>query len=162
MKKPVIITIVVCIVIIMLTFCVAIFLGLNQKKEAISAYDFQSIMKSKGYIVQDVKEQVEDYDYVKQVYLAINDDYSYQIEFYEFSDDSDSKDFFDYNKSIFETSKGNSSAETSKALKNYSKYTLSTDGEYKVLSRIDNTAVYIDVDKEYKDEINSVLKELGY
>ncbi len=162
MKKPIIITVTICVVIILIALFIARFISINKDKIAISAYDFQNNMESKGYIINDASEQFEDYNNIKQVYLAIKEDYSYQIEFYEFSDAENAQDFFEYNKSIFESSKGSSSAEKSTALKNYSKYTLSTSGEYKVLSRIDNTVVYINVDAEYKNEINDVLKELGY
>lgn len=37
-------------------------------------------------------------------------------------------------------------------MSNYSKYALSTSGEYKVVSRIENTAVYLNVDSSYKDK----------
>ena len=70
--------------------------------------------------------------------------------------------FFNLNKDVFEKIKGNTAAETSVNLKNYSVYTLSTDSKYRVLSRIDNTVVYINVDKQYKDEVKGILEELGY
>jgi len=90
----------------------------------------------------------------------IDDDY--QIEFYELSNEENAIDMYATNKIRFETSKGNSSAVTNFDFKNYSKYTLTTNGKYKVLSRIDNTLIYIDVDKDYKDIVKDLLKEIGY
>lgn len=46
--------------------------------------------------------------------------------------------------------------------KNFQKYTLSTESKYKVISRIDNTVIYLNVDDNYKEEVKNVLKELGY
>ena len=58
--------------------------------------------------------------------------------------------------------KSNSSVQTNINGKNYSKYTLSSDGKYMIVSRINNTVVYLDVDSSYKDEIKTILNELGY
>lgn len=119
-------------------------------------------MSQKGYSVQDASSQFSKYDYVKQAYIAISEDYSYKVEFYELLDDSYATSFYNNNKSIFESSKGNVSAETNVGLKNYSKYTLSSNGKYMVVSRIDNTVIYVDVDDNYKDTVKALLDELGY
>ena len=63
---------------------------------------------------------------------------------------------------FFEKQKENTLAETNVNGKNYSKYTLSTGNKYKVLSRIDNTVIYLDVDNSYKEEVKNILGELGY
>lgn len=160
MKKTLIIVIIA--VVLILAIVGVIFINLNKEKTSITASAFYDIMSQKGYIVQDAKSQFSDYDYITQVYIAASEDYSYQIEFYELSDDSYATSFFNNNKSIFESSKGNASAQTSVALKNYSKYTLSSNGKYMVLSRIDNTVVYVNVDDTYKDSIKTILDELGY
>lgn len=70
--------------------------------------------------------------------------------------------FYNTNKSIFEAYKDNSSVETNFNGKNYSKYTLNTNGQYMLLSKIDNTVIYLKVDSENKDSINKLMKELGY
>lgn len=102
------------------------------------------------------------YDYITQVYLAIDDSYKYQIEFYELSDADYASSFYNNNKSIFEESKSSSAVETSVSSGNNSKYTLVTNGKYKVVSRIDNTVIYVNVDDEYKAEVKDLLEELGY
>lgn len=58
--------------------------------------------------------------------------------------------------------KSNSSAQTNISGKNYSKYTLSSGEKYMVVSRINNTVVYLDVNSNYKDEVKTILSELGY
>jgi hypothetical protein len=119
-------------------------------------------MQQKDYTVLDANSQFSDYDYIQQVYIAVDSNSNYQIEFYELSDDSHATIFYNNNKEIFEESKENTSAETSVDLKNYSKYTLSSNGEYMVVSRIDNTVIYVDVDQNYKENVKDVLNELGY
>ncbi len=131
-------------------------------KKAITYNEFKNKMESMNYIVQDVKDQFYNYDYINQAYIAINKENTYQIEFYELSNNNYSTSFFNKNKSIFKKSKSAISIETSVDLGNNSKYVLETDGKYKVISRIDNTVVYLDVDDKYKSTVNDLLKKLGY
>lgn len=160
MKKSVIIAIIA--VTIVVAIIGVIFVNLNKEKNSITASNFYTIMSQKEYSVQDASSQFSGYDYVKQAYIAISKDYNYQIEFYELLDDAYATSFYNNNKSIFEASKGNASSETSVGLKNYSKYTLSSNGKYRVVSRIDNTVIYVDVDDNYEDTVKALLDELGY
>ena len=160
MKKALII---VAIVIIIIAIIIGIvFAKLNKEKISITASEFYNTMFHKGYYVQDSKDQFSEYDYIKQVYIAVDKNYNYKIEFYELSDDSYAIDFYNNNKLIFESSKGSTNAETSVSLKNYSKYTLISNGKYKVISRINNTVIYLNVDDNYKDIVKGLLDELGY
>lgn len=102
------------------------------------------------------------YDYITKVYLAINSSSEYQIEFYELSNSDYASSFYNNNKSIFEKSKSSSNVETSISSGNNSKYTLTTNRKYKVVSRIDNTIIYVNADEGFKTEIKDLLKELGY
>ena len=139
-----------------------LFTSLNKEKTSITASQFKTTMEEKGYVVSDATSQFSSYDYVEQVYVAAPSGYAYKIEFYELSDESYAMSFYNNNKSIFESSKGNSSGETSVSMKNYSKYTLSSSGKYQVVSRIDNTVIYLNVDASHKDTVKDLLKELGY
>jgi hypothetical protein len=129
------------------------------KKTALTASDFKSKMASNGYTVEDATNQF-DSEQIKQVYLALND--AYQIEFFEASSEAQAISAYKENKALFEASKGSTFGETTNNVSNYSKYTLKSDGKYKVISRIDTTWIYVDADDTYKAEINTVLKELGY
>ena len=129
---------------------------------AITSDDFKSKMESSGYTVQEATNQMSDYDYIKQVYIAISSDSTYQIEFYELSDNDYASSFFNNNKKTFEDSKSSGSTETSVSVGNNEKYTLTTNGKFKVVSRIDNTVIYLNVDDNYKSSVKDVLKNLGY
>lgn len=78
------------------------------------------------------------------------------------SDADNAVSFFNTNKNIFENSKSNDAIETSVSMGNNSKYTLTTNSRYKVVSRIDNTVIYLDVADQYKNDVQSILKSLGY
>ena len=107
-------------------------------------------------------DSFSNYDYIEKAYIALEEDYDYKIEFYKLDEEEDAIDFYKLNKEKFESQKGSGSAESTVNIGNNSKYTLTTNGEYKVISRIENTAIYLDVDKKYKDEVKEILKELGY
>ncbi len=161
MKKVVLIALIVVVMVVVIGR--VIFINLNNKeKTSITASSFYTTMSQKGYIVQDASSQYANYDYVKQVYIATSEDYSYQIKFYELLNDSYAISFYNNIKPIFGSSKGNAPVATNVALNNYSKYTLPLNGKYMVISRINNTIIYVDVDDNYKDTVKSILDELGY
>lgn len=131
-------------------------------KTAITSSDFKDKMENKGYVVQDATNQFSEYNYINQVYIALNSDSACQIEFYELSNIDSAINFFNNNKTLFENSKTSGAVEASVDVGNNSKYTLETNGQYKVVSRIDNTVVYLNVSHDYKSEVKDILKELGY
>ena len=67
--------------------------------------------------------------------------------------DVDNAKYFYNNKNIFEREKVNSNNNYSLNLSNYFKYSLTTDSLYKVVSRIDNTLLYVNEDEKYKEII---------
>lgn len=133
-----------------------------KNKTMISAGEFKSKMESKNYVITDATNQFSSNSEIKQVYIAQEKSGNYQIEFYQLDNVDNAVSFYKNNKEIFESSKSNSNTYSDVTLKNYAKYTLKTNGEYKVLSRIDNTVIYINVDSKYNDNIDKILKELGY
>lgn len=134
----------------------------NKQKTPITSSDFKTTMESKGYVVTDATSQFSGYDYVKKVYVAQSSDASYQIEFYQMSDESYAATFYSNNKSIFASSAGTSTGNTEFSGKNYSKYSLTSNGKYQYISRIDNTVVYLSVDSSYVDNAKDIVKKLGY
>lgn len=131
-------------------------------KVAITSSDFKTKMEKEGYTIQEVTNQFDDYNYVSKAYIALSSDSKYQIEFYKLSDSDNASSFFNNNKATFENSKSSSASETSISGGNYAKYTLTTNGQFKVLSRIDNTVIYLNVPDSYKSTIKEVLKKIGY
>ncbi len=45
---------------------------------------------------------------------------------------------------------------------NYNYFSFNADGNFHLIARIDNTMVYCETKKEYKDEIIDLVKTLGY
>ena len=131
-------------------------------KTSITADEFKSLMEAKGNTVGDSSDYFSDDDSMTHVYVALIGNGSYQIDFYETDSPAAAERLFADNKSLFEKYAGKGSSHTSASAANYDSYKLTVGGYYKVLSRIDNTLLYVNAREEYKDEINSILDELGY
>ena len=130
------------------------------ERECIDDEEFSRIMTNEGFIVVNVKDQFAQYNYIEEAYVATNN--NYKIEFYELEEDNYAIDFYETNKKIFEETKSNTSFYLNEDYPESNKYTLTTEKEYKVISRIEDTVVYLNMDKKYKDEANNILKKLGY
>lgn len=147
--------------IVLVGIVLVVFNTLNKEKTPISANTFNTTMESKGYIMTDTTSQFAQYgNYMSKSYAAQKT--GYQIEFYELSSEENAISMYNTNKTKFESQKSNASASATASMNNYATYSLTTNGKYKYLSRIDNTLVYIDVDESYKDVVKDIMKEIGY
>ncbi len=163
MKKSTKIIIAVSIILVIAILAtIAIFAFVNQEKKAITFEEFKTNMEEKGFIISDVTSEFTEYGYIETVCIAASQDYSYQIEYYKLLNEEYAVKFYNKNKSIFENEKTGASVETEKNGKNYLKYALETNGKYSALSKIDNTVMYVNADATFKNDIKSILKELGY
>ena len=131
-------------------------------KNVLSVDDFNKKMEDKGYTVQDASSQMSEVKEIENVSIAIDKDQEYQIEFYKLDSADSAVIFFNENKEIFENSKTNNNSYSEANMANFSTYTLTTNDKYKLLSRIDNTVLYIDVLKDAKSEVKELVKQLGY
>ena len=129
------------------------------KKEAITADDFKSKMEDLGYKITDATGQFKGQT-VDSVQLALKDDY--QIEFYVLPSVEQAQSAYTQNKSNIENVKASVSTNKSLEIKNFSYYTRTTDSIYYVVSRVDNTFIYVAAKVEYKDEISDIISKFGY
>jgi len=156
MKK--IIAAIVSVLLICSVFCMT---GCGEKT-SITAETFKTTMDASGYTVQDATSQFADYPQITQVYIALGENGAYQIEFYEFDSVESARMMFNGNKSNFEATIIDNYSKSSSSLANYDRYVLTANEQFKVLSRIDNTLIYINVPVEYKDAVKTVLEQIGY
>ena len=154
MKKKIISISLICMLLLLsLTGCT--------KKTAITTENFKSIAQSHNYSITNAKSQYSAYNYITEATIAgINN--QWQVEFFVLESEADAKSMFETNKTIFQNSKGSVSTEKSTNLGNHSLYSLTSNGFYMYLSRIDNTLLYVKVSETYKDTIKDFIKELKY
>ncbi len=129
-------------------------------KEAIDEEDFNRIMINEGFDVVNVVNKYTEYPYFEEAYIAKKE--GYEIQFYELENDSYAKKLYNANKQQMESEKNGTYIDSNVELINFNKYTLDTQGTYTVVSRIDDTIIYLNVNNEYKEEVNAILKKLGY
>ena len=129
-------------------------------KKAITTSDFKSKAEKAGYQTADVYNQYKEFGYVKEATVATKD--GYQVEFYVLDNKSNAAGMFNTNKTTFENTKSGSATESSVELGNYSTYSLTSSDSYMYLSRVDNTLIYVKVPESAKDNVKSLIKELGY
>lgn len=148
----------------LITLCLVMVLSFVgcAKKDPITSQVFNDTMTQSGYTINDIQEQYDDLGFVTEAYIAVDETASYQIEFYVLSDKERAVKMFDGNKQNLEENKASSHISTSVSAGNHSKYTLTADSEYVLISRIDNTVIYAKTALDYKDAVNTAVEALGY
>ncbi|MBQ8317784.1 MAG: hypothetical protein IJX85_05550 [Lachnospiraceae bacterium] len=133
----------------------------GEKKDFMTAREFYEEMEDEGYELVDVTSQYYSYG-IDEAYVAVASNDRYQIEFYELNSISKAENMFETNKDYFEGRAGSSRITSSYGLGDYDVYSLTSNGDYMYLCRIDNTLLYIDVDDRYKEEVKEIIDELDY
>ena len=159
MKKALIIIGIILLVIVGIGLIV--FNSLNVEKQPLTADMFLARLQSKGYKMTDTTSQFAQYGSLMTKSYAAQKS-GYQIEFYQLSNEENAIMMYNTNKAKFESQKTNASTSTTAGMNNYAKFSLTTNGKYKYVSRIDNTLVYLDVEETYKGEVKDIMKEIGY
>lgn len=133
-----------------------------EKKVALEKEQFTDIMEKEKFTIIDAAEQFADFKQVKTAYIAQEENANYQIEFYVLDSNESAIDFYNTNKTKFEESANSVKSTSEVNLANYNKYIQTNNDKYKVISRIDKTAIYLNVDKKYKAEVEEIIEKLGY
>ena len=141
-------------------FLTIIVLGGCFTKKSITSSEFKNIMEKNGYTISENQEE-HDFDGVDESFLAVKTD-KYQIEFYTFNQEILAEGFFEEKVNEFVSLEDGNNIKTSQQGSNYKTYSITTEDVYAYISRIDDTLLYVNVDKEYKDEVQTSIKELNY
>ena len=147
--------------IILSVMMIFLLVGCGNNRKAITTEEFKDKAKSHNYIINNAISQFEEYKYINEATVVSNAS-NWKVEFYILKDKNSAVSVYEYNKEDFIKSKGNGSKETSESIGNYSNYSLTTNGNYMYLSKIDNTLIYVVADEKYTEDIKSFVQELGY
>jgi len=140
-----------------------VLIGCQSSRTPITANEFTVKAETVGYTIQDAANQFPEGS-VENYLIAFKgtDTIDYKIEFAVLPTVEQTINAYAENRNTFESKKGTASVYSSVSMGNYSYYTLTTDNKYYVISRIENTFIYVDVSAEYKDEIVKFLQDIGY
>ena len=130
-------------------------------KEKLEPSNFKKIMEKKGFIVtEQTGTAIAEGGNVDLSYKAETPDQRYVINFYEFDGEVSAQGF--YAKKQAELGSTGSQVYTELNLGNYSKYTMIYHERFAAISRVSNTVVYVDTEKNYQEEVKQLLLDIGY
>ena len=154
MKKKILYVLTLMVVTVTLTGC--------GNKKAITIDEYKDIMSTNSFVLNDAKNRISVNSNIKDIYIAANPKDNYQIEFYVLENVDTAKTFFSENKTRFSKEVGKNKIETKSKKGNSEKYTVTSLGQYRLVSRIENTVIYLDTRESNKKKVDEILKELGY
>lgn len=130
-------------------------------KDTMSADAFKNKMEKKGFAVSDQTAIAKGTNSsVEKSYIATKTDMTYAIEYYSFDGEISAQAFYAQKRDYFAGIGAPINTEVNNG--NYSKYANTYNGKYGVISKVSNTAIYVNADNIYEEEIKSILKDIGY
>lgn len=139
--------------------------GINKK--SINAETFKDIIEKEKFYInvpEDIyTDEVMHKSGLKQGYITRNiEDEEYRINFFEFEDEnSEQYIYYDTINTTRKESNWNIKETTERSMK-HTKYTAETNGNYIVVSRIDNTFIFATIDINKKQDLIELLNKIGY
>lgn len=130
----------------------------DDRKESITADRYSEILQEEGFTLTTNKDIVN--NRISDVSMAKMP--GFELEFYEGFTDLAATSYYNNSKNDFSTLVTEKNKATEKTGPNYAKYTLATDTNYYVLSKIETTFIEAKCDVQYKDRLDEIFKKLGY
>lgn len=145
---------------LLLSVCTLTACGKTKK----SNMEFVELMEGRDFTVTDCTDQYADNAEIKDVQVAIEQDGNYQVEFYTLDTEDNAIAFFNSNYDILSVYEEDSkNRRTSNASTKKSQFFELTGEEgFYCIVRVENTVFYSVVNREYKDAVKDIKKELGY
>ena len=125
----------------------------------LTAQEFTDKMEDAGYTVTDATDQYEA-GLVDAVRIAVKD--NIQIEFYIVPTVGQAEEAYAANVADFDALSAAGASSKTVDISNYSYYRKLTDNSYYIVSRTDNTFIYVEAAAADKDEILKQITDLGY
>lgn len=149
-KKSVILGVLLAVIVCLTTGC---FYNLVDSKT------FKEHFSALGYTISDNEEAKYEAD---KYLVATKSDVPYDIEYYEFKDETEAKKVYEkYKDRIIDYITSTSdNTETTGAV--FSKTIAKSEKEYIVISRVKNTLIFIDGTNDYSKEIDKLLEDIEY
>lgn len=151
MKKTILL-----IIILLATFLLT---GCGDTKQPLNSETFKEKLERKGFsIVDQTAEGKVSSSTIESYYIATSSQNDYQIEFYIYTNESSAQAYYARQRDRL----GGQGQYHELNIGNYSKYTQLCNGKYTVVSRVGSTVLETATTDVYRNEINDILKEIGY
>ncbi len=160
--KDITIIILMLIIIVMTLFGIFKTWGKINTKEKITNKEFIKIVKKLDFNTKDIKKEQgkEREKMLTSVTSATKGDL--KIEFYIFKTEKIAKGAFFNGEKLFANIKSANYKNNVKRGKNYSKFLVNTSKRYGIVSRVENTLILVDTNKDNQKLVKKVMKEIGY
>lgn len=172
-KKILMVLVPATIIVIILAIVAAIYANMAGGKKSASSQDFIIAAttavngtydeEKAANIAISVVEQIENKDIFKDI-LVCKIDENNSAYYYIFENKRDAQNFFAGNARKLKKETKNALPENIKQEKfeNYSYYTVSADGKYATIIRVNKTVFFANVDEAHTDKIKKIVKMLDY
>ncbi len=130
------------------------------KKNSFVLSEFIEKAKDNAYLIENNKDGYEEYEYIKNVYYAVNRENAYDIQFLELENDDVAKQFFLLNATEIKKEITNKDYVKSNSYTSYEFYHAENDTKYYIVIRSKNNIIYIDAPINYINEIEEFLSDL--
>lgn len=151
--------IIIGFIFVILLFFICTLAVSGMSKTSLSPLEFKKVMEKNGYLITDDSDKYSDYGFVKKAYTATDPKANFSIVYFDYDDEKQLLKTYDMYKKDIMKKKGSFK---SKDKKDYQRLILTGDKKYFVLVRIYDTLVYVSTSLEYKNEVDSILKKIGY
>jgi len=141
---------------------ILLLVGCDLKKDSITSADFNKVLRDNEYSVTNSSKSFANYQDIKEVFIGQNLDKSFQIEFYSFDSKERADTFYDSNVKAFEKVIDGTSSKIELDGLNYKTFKKTTSNAYQVISCVNYTCLYANTKREYKDDVNTILKIFDY
>ncbi len=141
---------------------IVLLVGCDLKKDSITSADFNKVLRENQYTVTNSSKDYSRYSDIKEVFIGQNQNRTFQIEFYNFDSRDRAKIFYDTNVEAFEKVKDGAVSTLEINGLNYHTFKKQTSNTYQVISCVNTTCLFANTKRDYKDDVNTILKIFNY
>ena len=139
---------------------ILIFVTMGCTKNNLTLSSFIEKANDNAYFIENNKKGYESYQYIKEIYYAVNRENAYDIQFLELENDDYAKKFYDVNMNALLEYVNSDTYVKNKNSLDYQVYHLENDSKYYLVIRSKNNILYIDAPIDYINEIEEFLSDL--
>ena len=136
------------------------FITIGCAKNELTLSSFIEKANDNAYFVESNKKGYESYQYIKEIFYAVNRENAYDIQFLELENDDYAKKFYDINQNALLEYVNDNTYIKKINNHNYQVYHLENDSEYHLIIRSKKNILYINAPINYINEIEEFLNDL--
>jgi hypothetical protein len=130
------------------------------KKNSVTLDEFIEVARFNGYLIENNKTGYESYDYISDIYYAVNRENAYDVQFLKLDSSETAKKFFLLNVDEIKKNLTTNDYIKSKSLTNYELYHAENSDTYYLVIRSKENIIYISAPINYINEIEEFLEDL--